>query len=151
MCANFQAKRRILTLLAQIWGDCPITWDILVLITLRVSQRTGWRLKWGRWRWEELGGGGWTWVEVGSKFSNTLFKKRLFKKALCRPLCAKYAHCKPLFPYMLIFREPYQDSKYLAQQTNRHPLQVVRVTMWNRFPENKLEHSSKNVYDEIPL
>ena len=31
-------------------GNCPITCDILVLITLRVFQRARWRLKWARWR-----------------------------------------------------------------------------------------------------
>ena len=30
--------------LAQIWGNCPITCNILVKILLRVSQRDGWRL-----------------------------------------------------------------------------------------------------------
>ena len=31
-------------------GNCPITWDILVLITLKVLQRARWRLKWACWR-----------------------------------------------------------------------------------------------------
>ena len=49
-----------------------ITCDILVLITLRVLQRAGWRLKWLEWRWMELGGGWnglgggrWSWMELG--------------------------------------------------------------------------------------
>ena len=36
---------------ASIWGNCPITCDILVIITLRVLQRAGWRLKLAGWRW----------------------------------------------------------------------------------------------------
>ena len=42
----------------------PITCNNLVLITLRVLQRAGWRLKWTRW----------SWVELGGLFSNTLLK-----------------------------------------------------------------------------
>ena len=59
-------------------GNCPVVYDILVLITLRVLQRAGWRLKWAGWGWMELGGGwnelgegGWSWVEVDARFSNT--------------------------------------------------------------------------------
>ena len=51
------------------WGNCPITCNILVEILLRVLQRagwrlqwTGWRLKWLRWRRMELGRARWRWV-----------------------------------------------------------------------------------------
>ena len=37
--------------------NCPITCDIMLLITLRVLQRAGWR-----------------WMELGAQFSNTLLK-----------------------------------------------------------------------------
>ena len=46
------------------FGNCRITCNILVQILLRVLQR-------GRWRLNELGGGGWSWVEVGAWFSNS--------------------------------------------------------------------------------
>ena len=39
----------------------------------------------------------------------------------------------------------------MVQQTNKHPLQVVRATLWNSFPENKFEHSSENVSGGIAL
>ena len=46
---------------------CPKTSNILILITLRVLQRAG-------WRWVELGGTEWSWVEVDgvevARFSN---------------------------------------------------------------------------------
>ena len=71
LCANFQSKWTTLNFSAWMWGNCPIRYDILVLITLRVFQRAGWRLKWAGWRWMELGGGGWSRVEVGARFSNT--------------------------------------------------------------------------------
>ena len=63
------------------WENCPVTCNILVLITLRVLHRAGWRLKWARWRlkwagwrWMELGVAGWRWMELGwggARFSNT--------------------------------------------------------------------------------
>ena len=49
-CANFLSKWTTLNFLAQIWGNCPITCDILVLITLRMFQRVGWKLEWANWR-----------------------------------------------------------------------------------------------------
>ena len=52
---------------------------------------------------------------------------------------------------MFLFRETYQNGKYMVQQTNKHPLQVVRATLWNSFPENKFEHSSENVSGGIAL
>ena len=55
---------RYFEFLAQNWGNCPITCNIFVLITLRVLQRAKWRLKWDRWRWVELRGGRWSWMEV---------------------------------------------------------------------------------------
>ena len=47
---------------AEIWGNCLITCDIFVLITLRCC-RAGWKLKWdgwSGWSWMELSGGGCT-------------------------------------------------------------------------------------------
>ena len=38
--------------------------DILVLITLRVLRRVGWRFRWAWWRW----------MELGAQFSNTFLK-----------------------------------------------------------------------------
>ena len=46
MCANFQSKRTTSSFSAEIWGNCLITCYILILITLRLLQRAGWRLKW---------------------------------------------------------------------------------------------------------
>ena len=46
-----------LSFLAQLLKNCQIMCDILVLITLRVLQRAGWR-----------------WMELGAQFSNTLLK-----------------------------------------------------------------------------
>ena len=74
-------KYHVCQFLVKIWGNCPITCNILVQILLRVLQRAGWRLKWAGWRWmelgggwNELGGGGWSWVELGAWFSNALLK-----------------------------------------------------------------------------
>ena len=71
-------KYHVCQFLVKIWGNCPITCNILVQILLRVLQRAGWRLKWAGWRWvklgggwNELGGGGWSWVEDGARFNNT--------------------------------------------------------------------------------
>ena len=72
MCANFQPKQTNLIFLAYIWGNCPITCNILILIMLRVLQRAGWSLKWAGGRCLEFGGGGWSWMEVGARFSNTI-------------------------------------------------------------------------------
>ena len=55
---------RYFEFLSQNWGSCPITCNILVLITSRVLQRAKWRLKRDGWRWIELGGGEWSCVEV---------------------------------------------------------------------------------------
>ena len=46
-----------LSFLAQLLKNCQIMCDILVLITLRVLQRAGWR-----------------WMELGAQFSNTFLK-----------------------------------------------------------------------------
>ena len=75
MSANLQTKQTTLKFLAKIWGNYSITCDILVLITLRVLQRAGWRWieldggGWSRvvmdgagWSWVEVDGGGWSWV-----------------------------------------------------------------------------------------
>ena len=59
-------------------GNCPIKSNILVLPTLRVLQRAGWKLKMN-------------WVEVGVWFSNTYFfnlkKKWYFSLEMSRFLC----------------------------------------------------------------
>ena len=36
----------------------------------------------------------------------------------------------------------------MVYQTNKHPVQLVSEIV---FPKKKLEHSSKNAYDEISL
>ena len=51
LCVPIFSQKITLNFLAYIWGHCPITCNILVLITLRVLQRAEWRLKWARWRW----------------------------------------------------------------------------------------------------
>ena len=38
-------KYHVCQFLVKIWGNCPITCNILVQILLRVLQRAGWRLK----------------------------------------------------------------------------------------------------------
>ena len=58
-----QFQRTTLKFLAKIWGNCLITCDILFLVTLRVLQRAGWKLKWAGWRWMELREGRWSWVK----------------------------------------------------------------------------------------
>ena len=77
ICTDFQLKWTTLNFAAKIWGNCPIACNILVLITSKVLQKAGWRLKWAAWRWmelgedwNELGWSGWRWMEVGSRFSN---------------------------------------------------------------------------------
>ena len=44
-------------------GNCPITWDILVLLMLQELSEG----------WNELGGGEWSWVEVSAQFINTQY------------------------------------------------------------------------------
>ena len=53
---------------------CPITCNILVLITLRVLKRAEWRLKWAGWEWMEVDGAGWRWVN-GLLIPNFAYKK----------------------------------------------------------------------------
>ena len=91
-------------------GNCPIRWNILVQILLRVLQRAGWRLKWTRWgvdgaewwlkwagwRWMELGGDGWSWVEVGARFSNTHFILDTKRPFTCGELRLFLERCKVL-------------------------------------------------------
>ena len=48
---QFSVKWTIFNFSAYIWGNGPITCNILVQILLRVLQRAGWRLKWAGWRW----------------------------------------------------------------------------------------------------
>ena len=37
------------------------------------------------------------------------------------------------FWWMFLSQEPYQNSKYLVHQTNKHSLKVIRPTLWNIF------------------
>ena len=55
MWANFQSKQTNLNFLALIWGNCPITCNILILIMLRLLQRS----------WMEVGGAGWMCMKLG--------------------------------------------------------------------------------------
>ena len=47
---QFQSKRTALNFLAELWRNCPVPCNILVLITLRVLQRAERRLKCAEWR-----------------------------------------------------------------------------------------------------
>ena len=40
---------------------------------------------------------------------------------------------------------------YLVHPTEKYSLQVVRTTLWNNFPLQKLEHSSKKVHGGVHL
>ena len=73
--ASFKSKWTTFIFLAQIWGNCPISCNILIQMLLRVLWIARRRLKWDGWMWMELvgglnvlGGGGW---RLSAQFSNT--------------------------------------------------------------------------------
>ena len=82
---QFSGKTDNFEFSASIWRNCPITCNILVLITFRVFKELGGGLN-------ELGGGRWSWVDVEMSWV-LIFQKQKLTQRHKKSLRKQIKHC----------------------------------------------------------